>query len=82
MVGGTSHMESFDPKPELNRYSGKTFKETPYPEVVNSPFLNLRQVKNPVDRRLPPPAHGVAPYGFDPRRSPLRCAVRPRRPDG
>ncbi len=45
MVGGTSHMESFDPKPELNKYIGKTFKETPYPEVVNSPFLkkNLRE---------------------------------------
>src|SRR4051794_40365234 len=45
MVGGTSHMESFDPKPELNRYAGKTFKETPYPEVVNSPFLkkNVRE---------------------------------------
>ncbi len=45
MVGGTSHLESFDPKPELNRYVGKTFKETPYPEVVDSPFLkkNLRE---------------------------------------
>lgn len=45
MVGGTSHMESFDPKPELTKYAGKTFKETPYPEVVNSPFLkkNLRE---------------------------------------
>jgi hypothetical protein len=45
MIGGTSHVESFDPKPELNKYAGKTFKETPYPEVVNSPFLkkNLRE---------------------------------------
>ncbi|MFO0953276.1 MAG: DUF1501 domain-containing protein [Isosphaeraceae bacterium] len=45
MIGGTSHMESFDPKPELNRFAGKTFKETPYPEVINSPFLkkNLRE---------------------------------------
>src|SRR3954470_12671702 len=45
MVGGTSHMESFDPKPELTRYAGKTFKETPYPGVVDSPFLkkNLRE---------------------------------------
>jgi hypothetical protein len=45
MVGGTSHVESFDPKPELDRHAGKTFAETPYPEVVNSPFLkkNLRE---------------------------------------
>ncbi len=45
MVGGTSHVESFDPKPELNRHAGKTFVETPYPEVINSPFLkkNLRE---------------------------------------
>jgi len=45
MIGGTSHMESFDPKPELTKYAGKTFSETAYPEVVNSPFLkkNLRE---------------------------------------
>ena len=30
MVGGVSHMESFDPKPELNKYAGKTIDETPY----------------------------------------------------
>src|ERR1700682_181226 len=30
MVGGTSQMESFDPKPELNRWAGKTIAETPY----------------------------------------------------
>jgi hypothetical protein len=45
MIGGTSHVESFDPKPELNRYAGKTFQETPYPQVLDSPFLkkNLRE---------------------------------------
>ena len=37
MVGGTSHMESFDPKPALNTYAGKTFAETPYKGVLNSP---------------------------------------------
>jgi hypothetical protein len=46
MVGGTSHLESFDPKPALNRYAGKTFKETPYQHVLDSPFLkeNLREL--------------------------------------
>jgi hypothetical protein len=45
MVGGTSHMESFDPKPELNKYAGKTIAESPYAETLNSPFLkeNLRE---------------------------------------
>lgn len=39
MLGGTSHMESFDPKPKLNRYAGKTFAETPYRKaVLESPF--------------------------------------------
>ncbi len=28
--GGVSHMETFDPKPELNKYAGKTIAETPY----------------------------------------------------
>jgi hypothetical protein len=45
MVGGTSHMESFDPKPELNKYAGKTIAESPYKDTLNSPFLkrNLRE---------------------------------------
>lgn len=46
MVGGTSQMESFDPKPELNKYASKTYVETPYREVLESPYLkrNLREV--------------------------------------
>lgn len=46
MVGGTSHMESFDPKPELTRYAGKTIAETPYKAALDSPYLkeNLREV--------------------------------------
>src|SRR4051794_17575043 len=30
MIGGTSHMESFDPKPALSKFGGKTIAETPY----------------------------------------------------
>jgi hypothetical protein len=30
MRGGVSHMESFDPKPALNEYAGKSIGETPY----------------------------------------------------
>lgn len=46
MIGGASQMETFDPKPELNRYAGKTIAETPYKDTLDSPFLkdNLREV--------------------------------------
>ena len=29
MIGGVSHVESFDPKPALNQFAGKTIAETP-----------------------------------------------------
>jgi hypothetical protein len=39
MLGGTSHMESFDPKPALNQYAGKTIDESPYKSaILDSPF--------------------------------------------
>jgi hypothetical protein len=46
LVGGMSQMESFDPKPALNEYSGKTYDETPFKAVLDSPYLkqNLREV--------------------------------------
>lgn len=44
MIGGTSHMESFDPKPALNQYAGKTIEETPYKEVLESPLLKNERV--------------------------------------
>ena len=33
MSGGVSQMESFDPKPALNKYAGKSLAETPYKEI-------------------------------------------------
>jgi hypothetical protein len=39
MIGGTSHLESFDPKPALNQYAGKSIEETPWKDVLKSPFL-------------------------------------------
>ena len=46
LVGGMSQMESFDPKPELNAWAGKTYDESPYKSVVDSPYLkkNLREL--------------------------------------
>jgi len=34
MNGGTSHVESFDPKPALNKYSGLTVDESPFKSAV------------------------------------------------
>src|SRR6478609_297671 len=44
MIGGASHMESFDPKPALNELAGKTIAETPYKDVLSSPFLANERV--------------------------------------
>ena len=45
MRGGVSHMESFDPKPALNQYAGKTIGETPHAGVLNPDrFKDLRVV--------------------------------------
>ncbi len=44
MNGGVSHMESFDPKPELTKYAGKSINETPYADVQNPEKLKLARV--------------------------------------
>lgn len=36
MRGGVSHLESFDPKPAIDEYAGKTFSETPF-AGINDP---------------------------------------------
>jgi hypothetical protein len=42
LSGGYSHLETFDPKPALNQYAGKTFQETPYPNPLESPLHDKR----------------------------------------
>lgn len=44
MNGGVSHMESFDPKPELTKYAGKSILETPYKDAQNPEKLKLARV--------------------------------------
>lgn len=39
LSGGVSHLESFDPKPELNKYAGKTFSASPHPDPLKSPLF-------------------------------------------
>lgn len=40
LIGGVSHMESFDPKPELTKYGGKSIDETPYREAADQDKIN------------------------------------------
>src|SRR5262245_63184325 len=42
LSGGYSHLETFDPKPSLNRYAGKTFAETPFADPLRSPLHDRR----------------------------------------
>ncbi|MBL8811496.1 MAG: DUF1501 domain-containing protein [Planctomycetaceae bacterium] len=44
MNGGVSQAESFDPKPMLTKYAGKTIAETPFSEVQNPEKLKLARV--------------------------------------
>jgi hypothetical protein len=38
-LGGVSHVESFDPKPELNRHAGRTVNESPFGRaILESPY--------------------------------------------
>src|SRR5918999_415118 len=34
LCGGVSHLESFDVKPELYKYAGKSIADTPYSKVL------------------------------------------------
>jgi hypothetical protein len=36
LCGGVSHVESFDVKPMLNKYAGKSIEETPYKDVLQT----------------------------------------------
>ena len=44
MRGGVSHMESFDPKPDLTKYAGKSISETPFAEVQSPEKLKKVRV--------------------------------------
>ena len=48
MTGGVSHMESFDPKPALNKYGGMHLSKTPLKDVYEAPFVkeNFRPLQD------------------------------------
>ncbi len=47
MNGGVSHVESFDPKPMLTKYSGKTIAETPFADVQDPKRLAIERLVVP-----------------------------------
>src|SRR5215468_10782976 len=49
MNGGVSHLESFDPKPALNRYAGRTIAETPYRDALTNPLTGNVRIVVPDD---------------------------------
>jgi hypothetical protein len=49
MIGGASHLESFDPKPALNRYAGKTIAETPFAEALKTKLTDNVRIVVPND---------------------------------
>lgn len=51
LCGGVSHIESFDIKPEVNKYAGKSIDETPYKSVLDPKKVNANIVGGN-------PAHG------------------------
>jgi hypothetical protein len=40
LVGGMSHLESFDPKPALNEFAGQEIGKTPHKHVLEASFIN------------------------------------------
>ncbi|MEC8784777.1 MAG: DUF1501 domain-containing protein [Planctomycetota bacterium] len=47
MNGGVSQAESFDPKPMLNKYAGKTIAETPFADVQDPQKLAIERLVVP-----------------------------------
>ncbi len=69
MRGGVSHLESFDPKPKLNKHAGKTIAESTHTGILDSPYIrNVREqvANNIIDKqkaKLYPLQIGFKPGG-------------------
>ena len=65
LCGGVSHLESFDVKPELNKYAGKSIAETPYKHVLATEGKDVIGA-NPAHgnrKTIMPLQCGYKPYG-------------------
>ena len=49
LPGGYSHVETFDPKPALNEYAGKTYNDTPFANPLLHP-LHAKRSRNVVSQ--------------------------------
>ncbi len=47
MNGGVSHVESFDPKPMLTKYGGKSISETPFADALDPKKLTIERLVVP-----------------------------------
>ena len=69
LIGGLSHMESFDPKPALTKYGGKTIEDTPYAKAVldeqriNGNLLDPKKAEREVYKKIMPLQTGFKQYG-------------------
>ncbi len=68
LSGGYSHLETFDPKPALNKYAGKTFQEVPFPNPEKHPLLRERsrsviEQEREVYKKIFPLQVGFQKYG-------------------
>ena len=51
LIGGASHLESFDPKPMLNKYAGKSIDETPFKDITDPRRINEILLQPGKDKR-------------------------------
>ena len=67
LCGGVSHLESFDVKPILNQYAGKSIDETPYKQILDPKRVNANIVgANPSHgnrKQIMPLQTGYKTYG-------------------
>ena len=68
-IGGLSHLESFDPKPALNKYAGKSIEETPFAAAVldkdkiNENLLDPSKQTREIFKAIMPLQTGYRQYG-------------------
>ncbi|MGK0198793.1 MAG: hypothetical protein ACI91J_002072, partial [Yoonia sp.] len=69
LIGGLSHLESFDPKSALNKYAGKSMEDTPFgksilnKDKINENLLDPAKQKREVYKQIMPLQTGYQAYG-------------------
>ena len=69
LIGGLSHLESFDPKPTLNKYANQSIDDTPFaeevlnPDKINNILLDPAKQKREVYKKIMPLQTGYRAHG-------------------